>query len=372
MTRVAWLLFALVPLLALWLAAPPERAAYGLAAAPFGWPSLLVVHLLAAVPAGWLLARRLKPVENPGPVVLLGLLAAGGGYLLVGELGGALDEAGFGVRSVARSLFVLLLVVPWCLAANGTRATTDPVLAVVAVVVLFALPAVHADRLADRAVAEAEGLFYRDRMAQAAPHLTAAADLDPARAFSDRETVAQKRTKLRTLLADLAKQADLPPTKPSLTHALALLALDRLADAEAYLLPLAERDPLARLYLGECRQRRGNWAAGDLDISAALAELDPRTAPNAYQKGFDLLAESATEHGSAAEREAVLRAALAKMPAQAGYWHLQLGRHFKLSGRPFDALAEFARAEAADPKLLPQLTALRRDLREHTPGCLVR
>lgn len=87
---------------------------------------------------------------------------------------------------------------------------------------------------------------------------------------------------------------------------------------------------------------------------------------------YDLLVEAATNRRSSADREVILREALEALPSQAGYWHLQLGRHFQLTGRPFEAMAEFDLAEQEDAKLKPQLDVLRRHLREQTPGCVVR
>lgn len=378
MTRATFLLLAaVVPLAGLWLAAPADRTADGLAVSPFGWPSLLVVHVLCAVPAGWLLARRLTPTDNPGPPVLLGVLTAGLGYLLVGELGAALEDAGFAVRAAARSLFCLLLVLPWCVAANTVRGTTDPLLVLVAVVLAVGLPAIQADRVAGQALAEAAAHVERDRLVRVVPLLAAAADVSPDQpAPGGTATVWQVRRAVATDLKRMTALADVPPPRPSVEYGGLLVKLDRLVDAEEYLTPLAAANPVARLRLGECLQLRGQWAEGDAALRSAVAEMLPKAdLPHVARwcgECYDLLAESATKRRRVADREAALREALEKLPAQAGYWHLQLGRHFRLSGRPFAALEEFDLAEQADPKRKPQLDAFRRDIREQTPGCLVR
>lgn len=386
MTRAAFLILAaVVPLLALWWATPPERAAAGLAVSPFGWPSLLVVHALAAVPAALLLARLVAARvhgNNPGPVVLLGLLAAGLGYLVVGELGAALADAdtGFAVRTLVRTLFGVLLALPWCVAAclPATADKVDPLVALACVMVGVGLPAIQADRVAGQALTEAAGHVERDRLVRVVPLLAVAADVSPGRSppGGTKATVRQVQEAVAKDLKRLTALAELPPSRPSVEYGELLVKLDRLTEAEEYLGRLAEKNPVARLRLGECLQLQRRWAASDDALRSAVAEMLPKADRDHVRawcaEGYDLLAESATARRDTAGREAVLWEALASLPQLAGYWHLQLGRHFRLSGRPFDALAAFAAAEEADPKLTPQLDALRRDIRENTPGCLVR
>ena len=104
-----YLFAAIVPTLALWLAAPPERSAVGLAVKPFAWPTLLIAHCLAAIPfAAGVVGFLIRRAEFRIPVwiaPLLGIVIAFGGYFVVTPLGEFLDDLGasFLVRCSARS-----------------------------------------------------------------------------------------------------------------------------------------------------------------------------------------------------------------------------------------------------------------------------
>ncbi|MBY0457428.1 MAG: hypothetical protein K2V38_08840, partial [Gemmataceae bacterium] len=86
------LLAVLVPGLLLHFAADTARLQAGLTAAPFGWPRVLAVHLLATLPLTFLLARRLRtiPAVNEaaaGLWVLVGAGAAGLATVIAPGLG---------------------------------------------------------------------------------------------------------------------------------------------------------------------------------------------------------------------------------------------------------------------------------------------
>jgi hypothetical protein len=381
-TRALPYLFAAVgPTLALWLAAPPERAAHGMAVPPFGWPSLLVSHTLSAVPLAAVLAGRLmRRAEfrvTPGLAVAGGVLTAVGGWYAAAALGHYLDAdaAGFYTRSAARSVFCVLLATPWLIhlpPAGGWVGVPT------AVALAFLLPGVYSAKLAGEKLDQAEGEYRLSRLVRTRELLTGVGDLDPDRAvkWAGRPpSVSRLRTAVEADIDRLTKQVTARPVR-TLEYAQALIGLDRLAEAESLLRDRASDDPLARLVLGECLLLKERWTDSESALRAGLAAYLPTAAADPVAAArcvtaFDLLAENATKRGATGEREAVLREGLEKLPAQAAYFRFQLGRHYQLSGRPFDAVREFEAAVEADPNLQPQVEPPLRNIREHTPACLV-
>lgn len=392
MTRPAifFALAAVVPAVALWLAAPATRSAHGMSVSPFGWPSLLVVQCLAAVPlaavvAGWLV-KRVK-VPSPVPVVVVGGLFAVVGYFTISPVGTALDSsADFAVRCLVRSVVCLLLALPWAVAAKvgGTPAAGSRVVFAVGLVVAFVLPGVWAARLAKENTAAAQNELAAQRMARALPLIDGVCDLDPAREIIEeggnlKMPAARKRlTDDLKAMADFLARTNPKSLKPSdrLLYADALISLDRPADAEPILRDLARTQPPVNLPLARALHLMGQYDESDAAVRELLAVGLPEAEKNpnvrkACVDGFDLLAESATKRGSNAAREAVLKEALDKLPAEEAYFRFQLGRHYKVSGRPLDAIRELNEAVRLDKKYEPSAEAMIRELRELTPACLI-
>lgn len=379
-------LAAVVPLAALWFAAPAERASHGLAAKPFGWPSLLVVQCVAVLPLAAVVAGRVNVRSVLVPVVA-GVLSAAGGFVLTGPLGDALDSfpADFTVRCLVRPLFCLLLAVPWAVAARvgSPPARWSWVRAAVGLAAAFILPGVWAERLAREATDAAVDELTARRATRAARLVDGACDLDPFRTerikgpkhlIEFRGELAQRQKRLTELLA--ARSPDTLPPNDRLQYANDLLSLDRLGEAEAVLRELVRTLPPANLPLARVLHLQGRYAESDAAVRELLAAGLPlvSTKPSirkACLDGYDLLAENATKRGSHADREAALKEGLDRVPAEAAYFHFQLGRHYKLTGRPLDAVRELNEAARLDPAFGPSAEPLLRDIREGTPGCLI-
>lgn len=392
MTRPAvfYCLAAVVPAVSLWLAAPASRAAHGLAVSPFGWPSLLVVQCLAAVPlaavaAGWL-TRRVR-VPSPIPVVVVGLLFAVVGYFAVPAVGATLDaSADFAIRCLVRSLVCLALALPWAIAARtcSPPAPVSRVMPAVGVAVAFILPGVWAERLAKENTAAAQDDLAARRMARALPLIDGVCDLDPAREIVEAQgnlkmPAARKRLAddLKGLADDLARTGPmgLKPTD-RLLYADTLVSLDRPAEAEPLLRDLVPVLPPANLSLAHALHQMGRYDESAAAAREWLAAGLPYAGKNAKVRkdclaGFDLLAENATKRGSNADREAALREGLEKLPGGEAYFRFQLGRHYKMSGRPFEAVNELNAAVRLDKSFAPAAESLLRDVRENTPVCLI-
>lgn len=392
MTRSAfcYTLAAVVPIVSLWLATPASRSAHGMAVSPFGWPSLLIAHCLTAVPlaavvAGWVVARVKRNSLVAAGVA--GLLFAAGGYFLTGALGEVLDSfpAEFAARCAVRSLFCFLLALPWAIA---TRIGSQPVrgsrvMLAVGLVVAVVLPGVWADKLAKENTDTAVDELAARRITRAARLVDGLCDLDPYRTeriqgpkhlVEFRGELAARQRRLTDLLATRPPEAVRPNDR--LQYANDLLTLDRLSESEAVLRELVPTTPPANLPLARVLHLQGRYAESD----AALRELLTAGLPVVSTKpsirkacldAFDLLVENATKRGSNADREAVLREGLENLPGEEAYFRFQLGRHYKLSGRPMDAVRELNAAVAADKGYGPSAEPLFRELRELTPACLI-
>jgi hypothetical protein len=307
------------------------------------------------------------------------------GYFATPAVGDGLDgtSAGFLVRSVVRTGWVTFLALPWCLVARVGSGGWAGV--AVGVVVGGVLPAVYAGKLAQEQTAAAQDELAAGRMARAKPLVEGVCDIDPDRRISEvhgtlpmpaaRDKLA---TGLKALTDDVARtRPDLLDPRGRLDYAVALLALDRTAEAEPVLRELADKYPPERVRHARALQQLGRLEESDRAVRALLEEGLPRAAEKANvraacREAFGVLAENATLRGSAAQREAVLREGLEQLTADEAHFRLQLGRHFKQAGRPVDAARELEQAVHLDPSLAPAASPLLREVREQTPACLIR
>jgi tetratricopeptide (TPR) repeat protein len=168
-----------------------------------------------------------------------------------------------------------------------------------------------------------------------------------------------------------------PPTalaSAKLNRAFAFLQLDRSAEAEAILAPLAESDPTAGLLLGTAYRHRERWADAErtyqqvLDVLLPQADRDSRAADGCVA-AYDGLAEARRGLDRPADAARGYREALDRLPGKQAHVHLQLGIHEANQGRSAAALGHFVEAVRLDPKLESQAAPHARRLRVSTPSC---
>ena len=374
-----WMLAALVPGLALWFAAPPDRGEVGLAVAPFGWPSMVAVHLLAALPLAVALGNRsrgwfVSAGEGipPWAPAIIGIIFAAIAYYQTQDIGEVLTECGFAMRAIARTLGCVLLAWPWCLIAADSPGRVWMLL--FTAIAALALPAIHADALADKGIREGSDLLLQDRLVAARPQWIAVGDLAPFRLAPGFKKPTTPPEVVKLLDADIAKiskavEGGLPAkisAKGKFDYTGALLNLDRAPEAEAILRTLPA-DPAVSRRLAEALSRQGKFLESDDVVRPLLDSPDAVTRRGVYEQ----LARNASDRHDQPEVARLLSEAIAKVPEFAGYFQFQLGRHFSQTGRPFEALAAFDRAEQLDPKMAPLAEPYRGSIREHTPGCLI-
>lgn len=391
---LASLLAVAVPAGLLHSAAANDRLAAGLTAAPFGWPRVLVAHLLTALPLGFLASawvRRLPALDTwpRGAWVALGLGAAGLAVALgpgIGE-GAAESEAGPVALLVLRSALALGLVLPWCLAATDPNDVpvpeTRPGLAFGVALGLAVVPCgLYADAVAAARTEQARDLLDRERPAKAQPVVEGLCELGTERRIG-KQTPGEARKALAALLPKLHKAAERPlaasaPPAAKIDRAVLLVRVDRLGDAVELLEPLAAGDDAALMLLASVYRDLGRWAESDARFSAALHRFLPRAATDpdarvACRAAFEGLAFNARADDRPADAERALRRGLEALPSEAAFFHFHLGRHYADGGQPGRAADHLRAAAELDPGGHGEAARkLIGELRTTTPACLPR
>jgi tetratricopeptide (TPR) repeat protein len=375
-----------VPAAALHFGAADERTAAGLTAPPFGWPRVLVAHLVTALPLGLLLAGRLRTVpavkeSARGLWAVAGLAVAGLAVPLSAALGEAVDggTAGAAPLLALRAALAVALVLPWCVwltdAAPPAGAGLRFGLAAAAALVPCAL---YADGVAAARTEQAADLFRRGRLVRADAVLAGLVELGGERPVQGKPP-AEVRRSLASALPRLRQRAaaSLPPTAPPaarLDRAVLMIQLERPADAAALLEPL-EADHTAALLLASVYRDQERWAESDARFERVLAAALPRAADPVARAdaltALEGLAFNARADGRPADAERVLTRGLEALPDRAALFHFQLGRHYHDGGQSGRALAHLREAARLDPAEYGEPAArLIRQIQSATPACL--
>lgn len=343
---------------------------------------LLAVHVLAAVPLAAVIGLKLagRPLAWAGLAI---------GFVVWG-MGVADWSETLAVRAAVRTGTLAAVLTPLVAVVAGllprtTWPTPTRLGAAVAGLVAVAVPALAAERAASAGTAEARRLILANRPLAASQVLARVVELDPGRMMvvnGTRIRLLDLHAELEQTVAKLQSAADEPLAAPiapvdRYDRAGVLLALDRPADVVRLLRGHVDRSPRGRLRLAEAHAELGQWAeAAELCRSAAdatrpFADRDSRTA-DVRRQALDRLADALSRQGDRDGAEAALREGADTLPAFAGQFHLRLGQLYRTTGRPLAALAELREAARSDPSLAAQAAGVEREIREQTPGCLLR
>jgi hypothetical protein len=405
-------LAVVVPGLALAAAAGPEHRSLGLAVAPFGWPRLLVVHLLATLPLSLLAAKKgsgafFAPHDDAPPdtadaekaphpfLAWAGIWAALGAGLAwatvaagaaVGE-GLDREQADFSVRLAVRVLWCLGLQLPWCLLGQCLSVRAWPggprrAEGVLALLLAVAPPAVYAIGLIEAQTKKAGELLQGLRLTRARAIVAGLCDLGSAAALAGTPPPVLRREIVQAIRASTAALEHPLPEPASaearVERARLLAVLDRLDEAARLLEPLADTDPAAALLRAAVLQDQRRWEESSRCYRRALVLLQeaPPSDPAALAgrvKAYDGLAFNARGRKAYREAEVAYHEALERLPAARAHFHFQLGRHHQLGGRPGPALHHLRTAARLDPgRFAEPARPLLDELTMHTPGCLLR
>lgn len=377
-----------VPAALLWTLSGPARRHAGLAAVPFGPTILLVAHLAAALPAGWVLARSFAHGSSrPRPLAgaVLGVFEA----VVLGMMGpilaGWLDftDSGIVARSFVRSALSVLLVSPWLLPwASRPVARSGFISALAAGAILAVLPPLaFATRLAETRSTEAAADLETGRLAKASRTLWALQELG-ASALVSATSPAKWLEVLRLQMEALEQTASqslaqTATTSARIDRAFVLIQLNRLAEAEKVLKPAAASGDIdASLLLAAVHRDEGHW----VDSERLYRQLLDR-APSGHRAGaarvdqmataYDGLADVLTAAGRPDKAGRVLLDARRRLSSKSSHYAFRLGVHDLDHGRPFSALEWFDEAIRQDARFSARVEPLRRQALVRTPACLI-
>jgi hypothetical protein len=380
-----------VPAAVLHFSAADERLAAGLSASPFGWPRVLVAHLVTALPLGLIVAgwvRSLPTVRESarGFWVALGLIAAGLAATLCPGIGEAVVASEFGPVPllIMRSLLAFGLVLPWCVWAidSPSAPLARPSVMFGLGLGLAVLPCgLYAEAVTAARTEQARDLLSRERVVKAEMVLTGLCELGSDRPIG-KQSAFEVRTGVAKLIPKMRQAAERPLPASALIPARIeraglLIRLDRLDEAAALLRPLTPDDNTATLLLATVYRDQARWSESDALYTTALEKLLPMSpadvaARNACLTAFEGLAFNAREDRRPADAERVLKWGLEALPSEAAFFHFQLGRHYADGGRPGLALEHLRTAATLAPaKFQAPADTQIRQLRTHTPGCLL-
>jgi hypothetical protein len=365
-----------------------------LSASPFGWPRLLVAHLVMSVPLSLLVAQLLSlPLGRPsGDATLWGWAAAGlGSMFAFALLGPSLAEGmdalglGFTARGLVRSAVCVLIEVPWLmLGVRGSGGVAVPpvsrVSLAVAALVAVVPPMAYTNQVVRTRGVELATNLDTGRLVRGSAILEGLWELGDRRDVGGLSPVQARRSlaATRSQLHEAARQ-HLPrgaSATDRLDRAFLMIQLDQLDEAEALLLPIVSELADAALLLGAIYRDQGRWAESVRTYREVLDRLRPHFGRDADTESlgltaYDGLAEAAVLSGRPEDAEQAYLEAARAMPTQAAHFAFQLGRHYQNGGRPLAAIAQFENATRLDPAYQIQTAPLIRRLRVQTPACVL-
>lgn len=417
-------------LLATYLSLVLDANAWTRVVAPFGWPQLAIAQAITALPLAWWVARRLPPprVELRQAFlvtsILMGLSLAG----LFGFLGNAagvlLESFGqdFFVRAGFRSLWCVVLLTPWSVAAINARTPARPNWSTLKD--NAGDPSSHPNDGHRRQMRESSGAV-RERQptfSQSTAHFAVVAATALALpslyayeccvvvASSVREQLGNGRIEsaLRAVVAltDVGYRGPVLGTNPVRLQETLADQLDAMRSAVRFALPpnateserieramihVGLRQPtLARellsglpdnldavLMLALVDQDLENYSSSDADYQHALELASASKLPREQliekmRQAYDGLAYNSRQAQRYSAAESYYVEAIRVLPELSGHWHYQLGEHHRLGGRPIQAAEQFRQAVESGPvEIASEAQSRLRELQEQSPACLL-
>jgi hypothetical protein len=382
MNRISWIFVVAlaIPGLALAMAVRLDGVPSTEVISPFGWWSLLIVHLLVGFPfafflASWIPRFSSRAWLSGGLGGLIALLSLAAGVVV----GAALDQGqgGWVNRLLVRIVWCLLLQLPWCLAfADPYQFTRSWLATALALVAVVGLPGAYTYSLCKSTTAHVQKLLGQGQLARALQPLDALCAVGSPLNIGDSQPAALRfrlHEQIRQSLVFINRRLPVNPPAPLVIERARILAmLDLLDDASQQLERLASPDANALVLLATIRQQQKRFAESNDAYRSALA-LPGQGNEAQRARIYDGLAFNAREMGDYRTAEQLYFEAMEALPGQVAHVHFQLGRHYHLGNRPASALWHLEEAiRLAPDEYGEQSRLLIKDIRENTPGCLLR
>jgi hypothetical protein len=359
-------LAVVIPAVLLHWAADPDRHRGGLTTPPFAWPRVLVAHFIAALPLAWLVAARLRKIPDLQDTsaalwIIVGLFGVAAGMIILPGIGQSLvtSEAGFITALLLRATVAFSLVLPWCMAFCGKITQLPSGWAWSVGVGLAAVPCgVYCQAVISNRTEVARDLLERERLVKARSLVLGLCELgsqEPLGSASPHQVLKYLDDLLPKLERAVA-QLSAVPVSPStrLQRATLLVRLDQLEEAAELLRPGAATDPNTAVFLAGIYRDLNRWVESTELYIAALEYFRPRSLddPSAAEmcrlayEGLVFICRQTNRH---AEVERLLFQGLEVCPAEAAFFHCELGKHYAEVGRPAQAAYHLDKATRLDP-----------------------
>lgn len=356
------------------------------AAIPFGLNRILVVHLLAAAPFSFWLAWRIPIKANTLTLlacVAVGLLMAFVSWQLSFAISAAILRAGGTFNFFWRTLWVLLLQIPWVMAVVVVLKDkvgierpfwTD---AITAVLLLF-IPWIYVGYVLERQQSLLQNELGLQQEAAALRLAQKLAVVGDEKILSQDPAVLLSGLQQGVLQLQSRVEEPLPPNASRSQRLQRAHDLFRLGDFESMKQLIgkdANTDPMAsyRMALGFEAQRK--WVAATRQFRATIrlieANADPAWEP-VLRSCIERLANNMRRAGEYAEAENMLLGGLENQPELKDTFLLQLGFHYKMAGRTNEAANFFAKAADENEAMRPRVEEELGSMVRQPEGCLLR
>ena len=359
---------------------------------PFGTHQLFCVHLLAAIPVGWLLARS-REARDPKHIRWVSVLSAAITLCLTYYVGLHFDawlpDLDVTSRWLVRSLWSFALILPWCLLASSLdrRTVISQTSAVrafnlaCALAVALLLPRFFALDMIRKQSAIAEELMSLGQLARAERVIQVVAAIgseDPILGAPVNDTLDKLQLQIAALDQQLAT-----PLLPDATiaerfeYANLLYATDQLPKARDLLIPFAKDRPDAALMLAGIHDDLGEvdrsieYCQRCLNLLVPRGDGDPLV-NELREQAYARMAVYLRKDEQFKAAETLLQNGLQEWSASRGFLNLQLAQHYHHGGRPFDAIRHYQLAANADPRYEDVAQAAVTTLQQTTPVCILR
>ena len=357
------------------------------AAAPFGLNRILMAHLLAALPFCFWMSWRVSSILKHQLAFLIcigvGVLLALVSLRTANQIAETIVLYGGGFNLLWRTLWVVVLAIPWCLAtvfilknklgiekpfwSDGLTAS-----------LLLVVPFVYSDYVIER-----QSILLRHSLVMeqysAALKLTeklAVIGSQPLLEQPSATLLEQLQATVSELEASVSKPLpDDPSRQQLLQRAQELFSLGQFEPVKQLVGPRANVDPMASYRLALTLEAEGQSAAAADQYRTTVRLIEANQSPAwmpLLRISIEHLVNNLRRSGDYAAAEDVLLGGLNESPELRDTFLLQLGYHYSMAGRTSEAVDFFEQAGEANPEMRKRTEAEISKMNHQAAGCLLR